>query len=542
VSVSGNRTSAVVESATVSRPEVLITDSRGVLYGLWDPSHGRYAFVHLNDRYAGVDPATGLPAWRTTGLGDTCVNAAVVFPSGVVLLAVADGGVARTVDGGVTWTRPAERWPGALAVSSQGEALIWDGEGGQQTQSSNSTATTVSSRDASVSVGCAYVAHWDRGSPAGSGTVLASCDEGVSWSVLGGWNGTATSVTAANGTNGSRGLNINGSMVGQLVFDFATDSGLKSRALWLSSTAGALFYGAPDPATGPSEFGWVEVPMPAVSSAGGPRASTRINALHTTTLAPSMLFVARGDGLWAGVVQKQVGDDVRRGLAASTVTVSWSRLGGVAMYEPTAVLALPSPVQSTAEANGKRDINGHAARLVNESIVLVVGASANPWGSAPSLFRGVVPLGAADSGASQRLHRASRTEQGVDNTHALVINASFDLMYDAHADAPNGTSADESSALTRMSVSALVSAAAPAVDDHRSGNGKQQRRVLAGLHAGDYFDLYLPPYLLESVDSGVSWRPSDTAAGVTNANVAGLTALDNGTVCVSTNGDGLQCF
>ena len=41
----------------------------------------------------------------TTGLGDTCVHSIGFLPSGTILLAVADGGVARTTDNGVTWSR-----------------------------------------------------------------------------------------------------------------------------------------------------------------------------------------------------------------------------------------------------------------------------------------------------------------------------------------------------------------------------------------------------------------------------------------------------
>ena len=44
-------------ASTAARPEVLITDSRGALHGLWDPVHARFAFLHLNDRYTGVKEA-----------------------------------------------------------------------------------------------------------------------------------------------------------------------------------------------------------------------------------------------------------------------------------------------------------------------------------------------------------------------------------------------------------------------------------------------------------------------------------------------------
>jgi len=47
-------------ASTAARPEVLITDSRGALHGLWDPVHARFAFMHLNDRYTGAKEAGAL--------------------------------------------------------------------------------------------------------------------------------------------------------------------------------------------------------------------------------------------------------------------------------------------------------------------------------------------------------------------------------------------------------------------------------------------------------------------------------------------------
>ena len=62
------------------------------------------------------------------------------------------------------------------------------------------------------------------------------------------------------------------------------------------------------------------------------------------------------------------------------------------------------------------------------------------------------------------------------------------------------------------------------------------------------FDEYLPPYLLESSDSGTRFAPCTAASGVSNKEASDLLIRPHGVtgvlpeVCVATNGDGLQCF
>lgn len=62
------------------------------------------------------------------------------------------------------------------------------------------------------------------------------------------------------------------------------------------------------------------------------------------------------------------------------------------------------------------------------------------------------------------------------------------------------------------------------------------------------FDEYLPPYLLESRDSGTRYAPCAAASGVSNKEASDLLIRPHGVtgvlpeVCVATNGDGLQCF
>lgn len=441
VSVVRGLPSPVVVTAGISRPTILITDSRGAFRGLWDSNHSRYGFLHLNDKYVHVDPATRLPLWRTTGLGDTCVNAAVVLPSGTILLAVADGGVARTVDNGSTWTRPAELWPNELARTSQGEALIYDGLSK-----------------------CAFISHYNRGGNE-AGTVLSSCLDGVSWVVVGGWNGDA------NNSSGINGLNITGSMRQQLVFDF--DSSASQQGLIVSSEKGHVFRGRP--AQG-GVYQWTEIPVPIVCPAGGQRASTAINMLYTTQLAPSLLFMARADGLWITRTPLNVDGDY-----------NWERIAPN-LYNPTSLLALSNSNSLTS----------------NGTVTLMVGAGSSTYGTNATIFRGVI-----DSSTGMELQN-------------------FDATYELTGNSSNKTPA-EIAALEKMQISAFTTP------------NKTPGPIFVGLRAGDYFDLYSPPYILESTNRGESFVPSAVSAFISNANVAGLSVLDDDAVCVSTNGNGLQC-
>ena len=237
--------------------------------------------------------------------------------------------VARSTDLGDSWTRPAERWPGTLASSSQSEVILAD--------------VVPAGSQASV---CVYVTHWARGSN-DLGTVLASCDDGVGWSVLGGWDGTAV----INGLSP-----LNGSMAHMLAFDRRTPPGLASRGLFVGSTAGGVFVGAADSST----LRWSGLRLPSVG--------TITQVLATTELAPDLLFLGRRDGLWVGRLS---------GLQVA----SWAQLPG--LISPTALTFLPGSADATA-------------------ITLLVGAS-NKWGADPGLFRGSVPVATPAASAPFKL-------------------------------------------------------------------------------------------------------------------------------------------
>jgi hypothetical protein len=92
--------------------------------------------------------------------GDTCVSASTfTLPKpgddkNGLLLAVADGGVARTLDGGRTYQRASEEWAGTKSLHSEGTAIVTD-------------------RDS----GCIYAAHYDRGSVISICDSIAECSE-----------------------------------------------------------------------------------------------------------------------------------------------------------------------------------------------------------------------------------------------------------------------------------------------------------------------------------------------------------------------------
>ena len=95
-------------------PLVWFTTSRGALRGAWDPVNGRYAFSNFGDQLVDLDATP--PVWRSTGMGDTCVwgsawtkHKASTGPN-ALLMAVADGGVVRTLDDGRSYQRVSEGW------------------------------------------------------------------------------------------------------------------------------------------------------------------------------------------------------------------------------------------------------------------------------------------------------------------------------------------------------------------------------------------------------------------------------------------------
>ena len=167
---------------TMRRPLVYLTGFRGAVRGAWDPVNHRFSFKQFGDTLVG-SPHARPPTWRTTGFGDTCVSD-VVWPDpkdpAHFVMAVADGGLAATLDRGLTWQRTSELWPGAL-----GEAT------------SLGTAVTAGS-------GCIFAAHNDRGG-SGMASVLAQCD-GADWKVIGGLH--------FNGSNGHAGGNTGNGMGG----------------------------------------------------------------------------------------------------------------------------------------------------------------------------------------------------------------------------------------------------------------------------------------------------------------------------------------
>ena len=135
-----------------------------------------------------------------TGMGDTCVwgtawaphpanrdngrslnSTSRSTPRTALLMAVADGGVARTMDDGETFQRVSEGWAGTEGLNSQGTAIVTD-----------------------THTGCVYAGHSDRGAKTSPNSVFKFCDGGDSWRLIGGYGGS----TAIQPTG--RGLSISG--------------------------------------------------------------------------------------------------------------------------------------------------------------------------------------------------------------------------------------------------------------------------------------------------------------------------------------------
>jgi photosystem II stability/assembly factor-like uncharacterized protein len=234
-------------------PLVWATTSRGGLRAAWDPLHTRYSFKHFNNDL--VDETSVPPTWRSTGLGDTCAWGAAWSDGGaVLLLAVADGGVARTRDGGSSWQRVSENWPAQL--NSQGTAIIAD----DQTD-------------------CVLAAHSDRGGT-NLASVLKTCDGGDTWSVIGGFMFSPTDPDARNG--------------------LSTDQPLRSLAVWtaasrvLAGGGGGIFEFEPQRAQGTQ---WRPVELPSNAScqihyaAAGPVVSQDAPHLAVVACGTAGLFV-----------------------------------------------------------------------------------------------------------------------------------------------------------------------------------------------------------------------------------------------------------
>jgi hypothetical protein len=154
------------------QPLVFFTTSRGGIRAAYDPINTRWSFKHLHNDLVDIDASP--PLWRTTGMGDTCVNGAAwathsSSSTPAVLMAVADGGVVRTLDGGKTFQQVSEEWWGGL----------------------QSDGTAIASDEVS---GCVYAAHFDRGHGSQQSSVFQTCDGGDSWELIGGYGGASSNA------------------------------------------------------------------------------------------------------------------------------------------------------------------------------------------------------------------------------------------------------------------------------------------------------------------------------------------------------------
>ena len=110
---------------------------------------------------------------------------------GALLMAVADGGVVRSLDDGKSYQRVSENWGNTTGLNSWGTAITSD-----------------------VESHCVVAAHSARDSSYENGpcSVFQSCNAGDSWSLLGGWDGK---------TNGLGGLQIEG-RIAHIAIDYTS--------------------------------------------------------------------------------------------------------------------------------------------------------------------------------------------------------------------------------------------------------------------------------------------------------------------------------
>jgi hypothetical protein len=423
------------------------------------------------------------------------VNDAAWTNNGTLLMAVADGGVARLVtpksratntndEHEQVWDRPSASWPSALA--SQGEAIVHDNESD-----------------------CVYVAHNARGS-SNLCSVLSSCDGGDEWVLIGGWDGNTGNDnslfdTEVHGiTAVVNGLNLSGTMLHSLAIDWAAPAGLKQRDLFAASVLsnGTIFaYNAQSTKWAPT------VPIPAATASV---AANAVAALMTSRLLPGLLFAARTDAIF-----------VRNTSAAAS---RWVRLA-----EGGSTYSHPSAMDLLLDSSTSADV-----------VRVVFGASSNRYGSDPALYTAEFSL--------QDLFSQDADGPSAATSPRADFKVSVTQRYLVQSAVTNTSSAETRAALGRMHVSSVLvmrwvahgypyarPALIPLLCLFSSSSV-----VMAGLSAGDYFDLYLPPYLLKSNNGAVTFAPHKMEG--LNSHVAALKSrLGDGCLCAATNGNGLQC-
>ena len=175
-----------------------------------------------------------------------------------------------------------------------------------------------------------------------------------------------------------------------MAFDYSTAPGLTTRGLWLSSSAGVLFYGKPTAAATKGlkhssrkaiipgvGFVWTRVVTPPISSSGGVRATTAVNVLCTSKHAPGLLLMGRGDGLWVSKVGDVLNTRAANADAGADADAdsdgdgdgAWAHIGAALIFGPSAIQMMPQPLRTVADA-----------AAVN-SVSVLVGAGTTKYGS-----------------------------------------------------------------------------------------------------------------------------------------------------------------
>ena len=534
---------AEAQRGNTSRPLVVLTTSRGALRCAWDPSRERYSFKHLNNDI--VNMSATPPRWRTTGLGDTCVVSAVFEASGDVLLAVADGGLARTRDGGETWQRTSGQGVNQ-AGSGAAATTTWTFRGDEYHATGTSEAWPGGLASLGTAVirapdGSLFAAHTDRGST-GLATVFRSADDGDTWTVAGGYDavtGDSVNGLSTNASLASFAIAANGSSFRLLasgdqlyVFDPAGPTGAQWSAL--------------DGACGATVANQGPTPLPGLASAFLVACVDGLFVLdasgHDVAKIPVAASAGESVGLSAGesvvlsagesLAGESAGKSARESAAGESAGESVGLFAGesAAGESPGESAAGASAVESTGESSALAGAYSIAAypgcgafEETDVQLCVAVGSRDASTGN-PVVLTGTLAL-ALSGGA--------------------VVSASANVSLAMDAVDLLGADAAAAVALRKMQIDALVAVpAGRAADPDADGRALDADAwtVWAGLLGAAYFDAYSPSAVFSSENGGQSFAPVN-GDGLPPLNVHAFVAnAKDGSACACLDGGGVVCF
>lgn len=198
-------------------PPVVRFASRGALEATWDDIDERFVYNHLHAN--SEDPAAEPPIWSSTGLDDTNPLDIAWLDDGtgteLMFLAVGDGGVLRSDNGGLHWQNLGLGWRPLLSHVDDSRSVLADEE----------TSVVYASNYSDV---------WGE-VRSELNTVLISMDLGDTWEVIGGHE----YCTGEACTSADNGLRADG-FIWKLAIDYSSPS--DERRILASSSEGLYSY------------------------------------------------------------------------------------------------------------------------------------------------------------------------------------------------------------------------------------------------------------------------------------------------------------